>query len=183
MKRRATPLLVLPLAALGIALAGCGSSSATSSDGATSGETSLSKAEFIARADALCEATKAKEEPLRAEIQKLAVKARDEEKATATVSDGLRGELAETLEQIVATGEAGLSQVEELGTPAEDASQLEAIRQESKSSFAVSDDYAAALENHEDRKAQTIAEQGNAETREAAKLAKQYGFEVCGSVP
>lgn len=178
------PILVLAIVALG----GCGSSSSTSSGGSTSSadtavgeEGSLTKAEFIAKADALCEASKAKRDPLQAKVEELAQKARGEESATGTVSDGTREELAKTLDRIVAIAEASLSQVQGLGPPETDASQLEAIFQITESAFAQSRAYAEALEGHEDAKAQAIAEKGDAETRETASLANQYGFEVCGA--
>jgi hypothetical protein len=187
--RRQTPLILTLVLAV-VALGGCGSASSTSSGGSpSSAETaasdggSLTKAEFIAEADALCEASKAKQESLRTKIERLAQQARGEERSRGTVSDGTRRELAQTLELILASAEAGLSQVQGLGSPKADAGQLETIFQKTESAFAASRAYAAALEGHEDARAQAVAERGNAETRETAGLAKQYGFEVCGAEP
>ncbi len=184
--KRQTPLILV----LALALGGCGSSSSTSPDSSTSSSDttatdggSLPKAEFIAKADALCAASRAKQEPLRTKVDELAQKARGEEGAAGTVSDNTRVELAETLEQIGAVGEASLSQVQSLGPPDADASRLEPIFQKVESAFAASRAYAAALENHEDAKAQAVAEKASAETQESAALSKQYGFKVCGSEP
>jgi len=79
--------------------------------------------------------------------------------------------------------EAGLSRVQELGAPEADADQLEAIYQQTESAFQSSRAYGAALEEHEDARAQKLAEAGNAKTRETATLARRYGFRVCGSQP
>jgi hypothetical protein len=180
-------LAPLTLVALLVALAGCGSSSSSSStpatDAAASGEATLTKAEFIAKADALCEATKAKGEPLRKKLEELARKVRAEEQSRGGISDSGRRELAQALERIGAIAEAGLRELRALGAPRADATRLEAIFQKSESAFAASNAYAAALENHEDAKAQAVAEKGDAETRETASLAKQYGFKACGSRP
>jgi hypothetical protein len=170
-----------------VVLAGCGSSSAGNStsptDTTTAVEGSLTKAEFIARADVLCEDLKAKQEPLHQGLEEVARKARAEERSKAGISDGTRRELAQALGRIVAIGEAGLSQVQALGIPEAGAAQLEAIFQKTESAFETSLAYGAALENHEDANAQAIAETGNAETRETAALAERYGFKVCGSPP
>lgn len=169
-----------------VALAGCGSSSGTSSsvtETRASGEASPTKAEFIAKADSLCEASKAKQTPLRQKLAALARKAREEEQSGNGISGGTRVELARTLGRIVATAEASLSQVQALGLPKADAGQLDAIFQKTESAFEASLAYGEALENHEDAKAQATAEKGNTETRETAAMAKRYGFKVCGSQP
>lgn len=154
------------------------SAGAGASDGGT-----LTKAEFIAEADALCEASKARQETSRAAVAQLAQKARGEEGETGTISDGIRRDLAEALDRVVARAEAGFSEVQSLGPPKADASQLGEILRRTESAFAASRAYAAALENHEDAKAQAVAEKGNAATRDVAGLAKQYGFKVCFSAP
>ena len=138
-----------------VVFAGCDSSSSEDSssatDTATSGGVSLSKAEFIAKADALCEASKAKQAPLRKRVEAVARKAREEEEAGGgNVSDDTRRELAETLGQIVATAEAGLSKVQALGLPQADADRLDSIFQKTESAFESSLAYGAALEGHED---------------------------------
>jgi hypothetical protein len=181
--RRLAPLI---FAVAVVFFAGCGSSSESSSsasDAATSGEGSLTKAEFIVKADALCEDSKAKQNPLRKKLEEATRKARGEEQGNGGLTDGTRRELAQTLGQVVATAEASLSRVQALGSPKADAGQLEAIFQKIESAFAASLAYGAALENHEDAKAQEIAERANAETRETTILAKRYGFKVCGAQP
>lgn len=169
-----------------ILFSGCGSSSSESTgrgpDTTASGDGSLTRAEFIAKADALCEASKAKQEPLREHLEEVARRARSEEQEGG-VADGTRRELAETLERIVTMAEASLSQVQALGPPKDEDARLEAIFQKTESAFESSRAYGAALEGHEDAKAQEIAEEGNVETRETASLAEQYGFRVCGSQP
>jgi hypothetical protein len=142
----------------------------------------LSKAEFIAKADALCEASKAKQEPLRQKLEEVTRKARAEEEGRG-LADGTRKELAQTLGRIVAMAEASQSQIKALGPPEANAARLGAIFRKFESAFGASLAYGAALEHHEDAKAQAIAEKANAETRETAAQAKQYGFEVCGSQP
>jgi len=152
--------------------------------GAAPGEEGgLTKAEFVAKADALCEATKAKQEPLRQELEEVAGRARGEERGSEGLTDATRTELARTLGRIVAMSEAGQSQIQALGRPREDEGQLEAIFQKVESSFESSLAYGAALMHHEDAKAQAIAERANTETHETAVMAKQYGFEVCGAQP
>jgi hypothetical protein len=169
-----------------LVLAGCGSSSdnsASATDTGASGEGALTRSEFVDKADALCGASKARQGPLREKVEELARKAREEEQANGSVSDETRRELAQRLGRIVAMAEAGLAQVRALGAPEPDAAQLDAIFQTTESAFESSLAYGDALENHEDAKAQAIAEKGNAETSETAALAKKYGFKVCGSQP
>lgn len=169
-----------------VVLVGCGSSpeDSTSATGAgTKGEGTLSKAEFVAKADAICEASKAKQEPLRKKLEDVAQKARGEERDTGGITDGTRRELAQALGQIVAMSEASQSQIQVLGAPKEDAGQLGAIFRKVESSFESSLAYGAALEQHDDAKAQAVAEKANTETHETAVLAKQYGFKVCGAQP
>jgi hypothetical protein len=187
-KRLALPVLTLGFAIA--ALAGCGSASSTSpggsaspADTAASDEGLLSRAEFIAKADAVCEASRTKQEPLRTRLEQLARKARGEEHAAGTVSDGTRKELAQTLDQVVANAEADLARLQALGPPKADAGRVQPIFQQIEAAFTASRAYAAALEAHEDARAQAVAEKGNAETRETADLAQRYGFKVCGSRP
>jgi hypothetical protein len=171
--------------AISVVVAGCGSSSGNSvsaTDGATSREGSLAKAEFIAQADALCEGSKAKQEPLRKDLEEVTLKARSEERGGG-ITDGTRKELAQMLGQIVAVAEASQSQVKALGIPETDAGQLEAIFRKTESAFEASLAYGAALEQRKDAEAQAIAEKANTETGEVAALAKRYGFKVCGSRP
>lgn len=179
--KRLLPLILL------VVIAGCGSSSPDDStpatDTASSGEGSSAKAQFIAKADALCEASKAERKPLQAQVEEVAEKARGEEQASGTIADATRRELAATLGQITAIAEADLGQLKSLASPETETDQLEAIFQKSESAFRASRTYRAALTNHEDAEAQASAEAGNAETREVATLAQQYGFKVCGSVP
>jgi hypothetical protein len=176
--RRLAPLIfVIALAVL----AGCGSSG--NSSPATGGEGALTKAEFVARADAICEASKAEQEPLRPKLEEVARRARDEEQGTGGITDGTRRELALALGRIVAMSEASQSQIQALGIPKEGAGQLKAIFQKVESSFESSLAYGAALEQHEDARAQAVAERANTETHETAVLAKQYGFKVCGAQP
>lgn len=143
----------------------------------------LTEAEFVAKADALCEAAKAEQEPLRRELGEIARKARGEEQSSVGLTDDTRKELARTLGRIVVLAEADLSQVQALGFPKADAGRLEGMFQKIESSFGSSLAYGAALEHHEDAQAQAIAEKANAETRETAVLAKRYGFKVCGAQP
>lgn len=181
--RRLGPLIFV--VALG-ALAGCGSSSGSSSsatDAATGGGGVLTKAEFVARADAICGAAKVKQEPLRRELEEEARKARGEEEGSGGITDGTRRALAQTLGRIVAMSEANQLRIQALGLPEEDAAQLEAIFQKVESSFESSLAYGAALEQHEDAQAQAVAEKANTETHETAVLARQYGFKVCGAQP
>jgi hypothetical protein len=143
----------------------------------------LTKDEFVATADAICEASKAKQEPLRKKLEEVARKARGEEQDSGGITDGTRSELAQALGRIVVMSEASQSQIQALGIPKEDAGQLEAIFQKVESSFESSLAYGAALEQHEPAKAQAVAEEANTETHETAVLARQYGFKVCGAQP
>lgn len=166
-----------------VVLAGCGSSSGGSGSATDTGEGALTKVEFVAKADAICEASKAKQEPLRQKLEEVARKARGEEQSSGGITDGTRRELAQALGRIVAMSEASQSQIQALGIPKEDADQLEAIFQKVESSFESSLAYGAALEQHADAKTQAVAEKANTETHETAVLAEQYGFKVCGAQP
>jgi len=180
-KRRAPVVLIAVLSLLALALAGCGSGSSTSSAG--SAPSAATKADFIAAADALCEASKAKLEPWRAKIDRLARTARDEEGADGTVSDATRRELAEALEAVVGFSEAHLARVQALATPIADAERLEAIVQKTEAADAEARAYAVALAGHEDAAAEAAAEKGNAETQDAAAMAMRYGFKTCFAAP
>jgi hypothetical protein len=180
--RHLAPLVVV---AVLVVLAGCGSASENSSsapDGEISGRGSLTKAEFVAKADALCEASKVKREPIWKELEEATLKARGEEQGGG-IADGTRRELAQMLGRIVAIAEDSQSQVKALGVPKAGAAQLEAISRKTEAAFEASLAYGAALEQGEDAQAQAIAERANVETREVAGMAKRYGFEVCGSQP
>jgi hypothetical protein len=186
--KRLVPFVFLLLAAL-VFLSGCGSSSSgTSSDStsaadSTSAESSLTKSEFIAKADAGCEAQLAKRKPLQAQLEGLARKARAEEQSKGDISDATRRELAQTFRRLAAIAEAGFSELRALGPPKADAAQLEVIFKLGEASVEIVGAYAAALENHQDAKAQALAEKGDAQTRESEQLSKKYGFKVCGSKP
>ncbi len=181
MIRRAPILLILALALAAAVLVGCGSGGSSTS--ATSPATSLTQAEFIAKADALCEAGKAKEESMRGELAKAVASARSEEGSKGTVTDATRKQLAGVLEQLAATGEADFRQIEEFGTPTEGGAQLEAFFKEATASLAGSRDYAVALLHHEDAKAQSLAEETTGKTQKTSALAHQFGFKVCGGAP
>jgi hypothetical protein len=177
--KRLVPLILF--AAVLALFGGCGSSASTSSGSAA--ETSLTRAEFIARADALCAASKAKQEPLREKVEAVARRARAEEKSSGDVSDSTRTELAATLRQIGAIGEDSLAKIDGIPRPEGDADQLKAIFRKVESAFEGSTGYAIALEGHQDAEAQAIAEKASAETRESDRMARRYGFKVCGSKP
>jgi hypothetical protein len=178
--------LLAPLLAVAfLAIAGCGSSSGGSgaaTETAAGAGRPLNKAEFIAEADALCEASRAKQAPLRKDVEAVARRAREEEQGSG-VSDGTRKELAQALGRVVAMAESSLSQVQAIPYPKADADQLEAVFKKTEAAFEASLAYGAALRNHEDANAQAIAEKANLETGETAALAKRYGFRVCGSQP
>jgi hypothetical protein len=178
-------LALLAVVAALVVPAGCGSSSENSGSAtgaATSGEGSLTKSEFVAKADALCEASRARQAPLRKKLEEVTLKARGEDQGGG-ITDGTRRELAQTLGRVVALAEASQSRIQGLGLPKADEGQLEAIFQKTESAFEASLAYGAALEQHEDAEAQAIAEKANAETGEVAALAKRYGFQVCGTQP
>jgi hypothetical protein len=181
MRRLAPLIFVVAL----VVPTGCGSSGnpSSSTNAATGGEGALTKAQFVARADAICEATKAKQEPLREKLEEVARQARGEEQGSGGITDGTRRQLAQALGRIVAMSEASQSRIQALGIPKEDAAQLEAIFQQVESSFESSLAYGAALEQREDAKAQAVAEKANTETHETAVLARRYGFKVCGAQP
>jgi hypothetical protein len=67
------------------------------------------KAEFITKADALCETSKAKQEPLRKKLEEVAQRARGEEQSSMGLTDGTRKKLAGTLGRVVALAEGSLS--------------------------------------------------------------------------
>jgi hypothetical protein len=183
--RRLVPFVLAAAIAL---LAGCGSSSSGTSssptDSGASADAPPTRAEFIAKADAICAAARAKQASLRTKIGELAKTARGEEQSkVGGISDATRRELAEALRQVADIAGSDLPKISAIGPPEADASKLATIFGKLESVLETTRTYAAALETHEDAKAQAVAEQGNAETSESARLAKQYGFEVCGSAP
>jgi hypothetical protein len=166
-------------------LAGCGSSASedpTAAAGAAQSDGADAKQAFITRADALCEASRAKQEPLRREVAAVARQARAEE-GEGELTDATRQRLAQLLDRVVAMAEASQARIEALDWPEADAAQLEEILVRTEAAFDASRAYGAALRRHEDAAAQALAERANVQTGEIASLAAQYGFEACGSQP
>jgi hypothetical protein len=164
----------------GVLLAGCGASSSGSS--APAGTVEIPKAEFISKADRLCEANAAKLAPLHAKLQRLSEEVAGQETKGAR-SDVTRKELVQTFERVDALTEAGLTRLRGLGRPDAGAALVKAIFQQIETAIAVTRSFARAIEHNEDALATEILKKGDSEALNTASLAKQFGFRVCGTAP
>jgi|GEM_PF-562731 len=156
---------LLAVAAALTAISGCGSSSsdAASTGGVTVETGSLSKAEFIKKADAVCEEFQEKS------AKRLVGYARENHMdLSSALSDAAKAALFEGV--FVPIYRNQLAQISELGAPEEDVDEIAAILETAEAEIAKGQrDPSATLASNE-------------LIPKAAALARKYGLVVCGTL-
>jgi hypothetical protein len=154
--------LIVALAALALAVAGCGSSDdSTTDDGTTEATASLTKAEFIKQGNAIC---KTSNEELDSQFEEFSEE--NDISENEEPSKELQEEAAETI--LVPGVSEQLEELRALGTPEDDNGEGDAILTSAEE----------ALEEIEDDPSSAFSEDSGFE--EVNKEATAYGLTVCG---
>lgn len=184
--RRSAVLAALALTV--IALAGCGGSSSSSSKTTTTSKTtssapttttkapsSLTKAEYIKKADAICE-----------EGATFIGDALDEALAAADALEmnnthDARLDLAETMDVFAAQLSATTRELRALAPPAEDPATVSKYLDALDSTIKSLEGFSSAVESNDVSRARELHDEGVSTSNTAKDLARGYGFKVCGS--
>jgi rubrerythrin len=173
---KARPALVIVATALALAfLAGCGgggdSTGASSSASAETGRPAeLTKAEFIAQADGICEATNESEEPLQKEFEQL-------QNAKGPHAET---ELGESMTALASAGQGETKEIRALVPPKKDAAEIKQILDSEEAALSTAAEAAAALEEGEPETFYGLLEAISAKSAAAQGYAEGYGLKVCG---
>lgn len=141
--------------------AGCGGDDA----GGGSGE--LSKAEYIERADAICQELYERRDPLQAEAAR-AAQSGDSDRAAATLANA-----AEITDSRIAA-------LEELAPPAGDEEEVDEVIVRGKEVASSGDAAAEAVRENDSKALAEASREGQVATARFNKAAIDYGFFVCG---
>jgi hypothetical protein len=153
------------LAAIALLVGGCGSSSKT--PGSKGG--SVSKASFIASADAVCHTSEAALAPVLAR-----------ESATLSAKPQKVAAGAAALDQASAIIRAGVGRLRALAEPSADAGTLAKMLGAVSNEAAALSSYASALRKHDTAAESTDASKITAYSTLYTGIAKTYGFKRCG---
>jgi hypothetical protein len=160
------------LLVLGLAVAGCGGdgeseepSTVTQTVEEQSG--ALTKAEFIQRADAICQAGHEEGEPLVAEFQE-AQQAGDAAKA------------ADLLRQAADVADEEAGELRDLEPPPADADILDDYISAGETTIQTGRDLADAIDAGDTQAVQVLSDRFNEQTSTTQGIAQGYGFKVCG---
>jgi hypothetical protein len=169
----------LVLAALVVVLAaGCGSSSTSSGGASSSAKTSgrpLTKAEFIARADAICAKSKSDFDPLQKNINA----ALQAEQTSDTATN--RKALANAFNSAAQSASPFVDQLRALQPPPGDRVVIAKYLGSVTSNIKLLQQYGNAIAANAPRSVQTLAQQLNQGSATAKSMAQSYGFHVCGA--
>lgn len=152
---------------LTLLLAGCGGGSDDSGDGGDSVPSELTKAEYVERADSICQQLYEQRDPL--EIQ-----------AAKAAQAGDREQGASVFDNAADVTDNRLDEIEALPVPAGDEKQVQAIL---GSGGTVADSARAAAEAIRDDDVKALAKEstrGRTATQQFNKRSIAYGFLVCG---
>lgn len=155
MSKRLISLLVA-LAAIALVVAGCGGGSDS-----TEGTSSLSKAKFLKKGNAICVGH---EKEIQAGFEKFA-----KEHNLSKKKEPSEGELKELSEVLLPIVQSQIDEIRALGSPSGDEKEVEAI-------------LSAAEKGVEEveKKPSVIAEGGGGPFAKANKLSREYGLTKCG---
>lgn len=153
---RGLTAIIASLAVIALVAAGCGGGN-NNGGGSVTGSTSLTKAEFISKGDAICEKG---EKKFPAEMEAFA----QEHKVTKRISQALGEEATQTV--LVPSLQAQADQLARLGAPSGEEDEVEAIVGGLQGVLAEAEDDPSVIESA-------------GQLAEVANLAKSYGFEVC----
>jgi hypothetical protein len=170
MRRSLVPLLII---SAGFLAAGCGGSSSSSTKTVTVQQSEpLTKAQFIAQADAICQASQEDIQPLATRYRKVAKAARR--------SDQFQ-EVADVLHQLTGRAKEELTQLRELEPPTADQEVINNLLTTVDSQVTITDIYAEAVENEDQSQISTLADQITSVSAKARGMAQGYGLKVCGN--
>jgi hypothetical protein len=158
-----------------VALAGCGGSESSSTETVTvqSGET-LSKAEFVEKADAICADWKPEREALQEQAEELIG-------GINAGSDDARAELSELLSEATENAEQELSEIRQLSPPPADASTIDSMLSTAGVQVALTREESDALRYREFAAFGSVTRRAGAAKAKASALARSYGLKVCGT--
>lgn len=169
-------LALIGLVAALVALVGCGGSDSSSSGttaAASSGEP-LTKAEFVERADAICEDRAPEREALQEQAQELA------EEINAG-DDQAPEELADLLVEAADHAEQEFSELRALVPPSSDATRVNSMLYAAGSQVALTREGAEDLRNGDFEAFTEVTENSSEIKDRASRIARAYGMEVCGA--
>jgi hypothetical protein len=162
---------ILLMCAIGaLVLPGCGSSSDDSGATAGGGE-SLSKSEFIAQADQVCESAREEAKSLEAQLGDLA-KAKNSKEFN---------EFADVVRQLTDQVTSEIAELRELAPPFVDSGAVENFLSLIEERAVTGEEFANALEDGNQANASSLSEKASATNAKAAAIAKELGFKVCGA--
>lgn len=147
------------------------SSSTSSTQAGTAGEP-LTKSEFIAQADDICKTIKEEDASLEARFQQLS-------KSPKSAKD--LKELADVARELVGYSAKGIGQIQDLEPPLADQGTIDTYAATINSRIATGKDFADALEANDQERVSSLVEQASVISVKAEKMAKSYGFKVCGA--
>jgi hypothetical protein len=169
-----TALVIVAALALAL-LAGCGGSGdSTGGSASTSAEpagaTELSKAEFIAQADGICEAANKSEAPLQKKFEGL----------QNAEGPNAEAELGESMTALASAGQAETKEIRALVPPKKDAAEVKRILDSEDAALATAAEAATALEEGKPEAFYGLLEAISAKSAVAQGFAEGYGLKVCG---
>lgn len=172
--------LAVPAVLLLLAFAGCGGGGSDSSPSTTtqtetvtveSGQP-LSKADFIARADAICSAAKEEVDGLDGEIQELS--------DSASSSSDL-AKLAGLFRKAADSTQGEVDQIRDLEPPSADQEIINQMLSTVDAEISQINEAADAVENSDEDELNVLGTQIKTTAAKAKGIAQGYGFKVCGS--
>jgi hypothetical protein len=174
MIRAGALLVTIAMAILLQACGGGGSSSSTSGSPAAASSTGeLSKSEWIAQADEICQTYKDETSDLKSEFESL------EESGLSSPKELVEG--AALFREILPKSEEETEELRELDPPSGDESILDAMLSKVEEAQAVLLKVADALEEGEIAEVSSFVKEGEQANNTAKGMAQGYGLKVCGS--
>jgi hypothetical protein len=147
-----------------LAIAGCGDSK----DSSSSSSKSLTKAQFIAKADGICKDTKKAQQPYSNQIDKL--------------HQGDLKKAAPILEGALGVSKSGLARLKALPSPSEDKATLDQYYAAADKVIAAHSDLTDAAKTDDAEKGKKVAATTDGLSADEGRLADKYGIKECDNV-
>jgi NTP pyrophosphatase (non-canonical NTP hydrolase) len=152
-----------------ICLAGAALWIATGCGGGDTSTESLTKADYIAQADAICKSERAKRDELESQVNDL-----------APITSQDTGEVADLLRQSSENLKGEIRQLRALHPPPADAGTLDSMLSTLGAEVAETDRWADAYDNQDEREIRLLQVRIADLTARASGIAQRYGFKACG---